>query len=144
MYNPRIPVRRSVPAAKAFETHELRRIPVIETPEAHTLIIASSAEGRRLPQALSEVFGGLENAKEVRVDAVPRSTYFASGPEHFHPVTGEEDRMLVVHVVHMDDSIDPHRYIVNVKDLREVHPAGRLGFNALATARELVRLYPHK
>src|SRR5258708_33304510 len=143
-YNPLSAQPVSGPASKAFEPHELRRIPVTLTDAAQQVVLSSSAEGRIFPQALSELFGGVEGVKELQIDAVVRSQHFPSGPEHFHPITGEEDRMLVIDVVHENGSIDAHRYVLNVRDLQEVHPAGRVGFTAVATAQELVRLYPHR
>ncbi len=143
-YDPLAPPPIQVPARRAFAAHDVRRIPVTLTDEAQSQIDSSSAEGRKFPQALAEIFGALPRIKEVQVAAAPRSQHFESGPAHFHPITGEEDRLLLITIIHKNDGVEGHRFILNMKDLQEIHPAGQLGFTALATAQELVRLYPHK
>jgi hypothetical protein len=143
-YNPLSTQVPAGPSGKAFEPHELRRIPVTLTDEARRTLLESSAEGRKFPQALSEIFGGVTSVKALQVDATPRSTHFHSGPEHFHPITGEEERILLIDILHEDAAVEPYRFFLSMRDVQEVHPAGRIGFTAVATARELVRLYPHK
>ncbi len=142
-YNPLTTQAQAGPSGKAFEPHELRRIPVLLTDEAKRAVLESSAEGRKFPQALAELFGGIVGVREIHLDATPRSQHFQSGPEHFHPITGEEERMLHVTIVHEDEQKSPYDYFLSMRDIQEVHPAGRTGFTALATTRELVRLYPH-
>lgn len=142
-YDPSQPPQVQHPAQKHFEAHELRRIPVIVSDVAQTEIMASSAEGRKFPQALSELFGGVVGIKEVHIDAVPKSTHFPVTEQDTHPLSGEEVRMLVITAVHADGSIDAHTWYVNASDLGCVRPQNQ-GFSAVATARELVRLYPHK
>jgi hypothetical protein len=137
---------------KRFEVHDLRRIPVSLSDAARLEIFgdsegrvpSASAEGRKVPQALSEAFGQVPVIARLEVDAVPRSTHFASGPEHYHPVTGREERVLVITAYHQDDRRDPHTWYVNVRDLHEVYLGGPGGFRAHTMASELVRLYPYR
>ena len=131
-----------IPGRKAFEVHELRRIPVRITDDAREEIALSSAEGRKFPQALAEYFGGYQSIKEVHVHAVARSAYFESLPEHFHPITGRESRILEIDIIHSDDRIQPHCFLINADDLHWVSKGDPNGFRAHTAAAELVRMTP--
>lgn len=136
-------MQRRIPGRKHFETHELRRIPVLLSPEAKEAIDSSSHQGRLFPQALAEYFGGIDIVREVHVHIVPRHVHFP------HQVAAPSSvqsapRILEVTAIHEDGSIDPHRWLLNMHDLEEP-PLGRdTGFRAHLMAEELVRLYPHR
>lgn len=136
-------IHRRLPGRKHFETHELRRVPVLLTPEAKAAIDASSHQGRLFPQALSEYFGDIRGVREVRVHIVPRHTHFPhmlAAPS----ATGTEARIVEVQAIHTDGSIDPHTWLLNMHDLEEAALGADNGFRAHTMAEELARLYPYK
>jgi hypothetical protein len=121
---------------RRFELEALRRIPVNVSPEAQGLIDRSSAEGRRFPLALSEVFGVHSHIKEIDVEAVSKSTHFVLAPHE------EDDAMLLrITIKHVDPAIEDGMKLINADDLNQIHPSGLFGFHAAHTAHELLRLH---
>lgn len=105
---------------------------------AQAVIVSSTHQGRLLPLALSEHFGELGNVKELTIDIAKKT-------DHFPMCNQPDEILLVIHAIHNDDSIDPHRWLINARHLSELHPKTQLPmFQAHVAAKELVRLYPHK
>lgn len=129
-------------STKRFETHQVRRIPIVVSREAEQAIHASSAEGRKFPLALAEAFGKIPQVVSVELTLAPKSSYFSVNAEDFHPVTGKEARLLCVTAHHQ--GMPDFLWLLNMADIEHVHVGGQLGFRAHLTAHELLRLYPYK
>jgi hypothetical protein len=137
------PMPQGTPAQKRFELADVVRIPVHVTPEAQAMINASSAEGRKLPQALAESFGALRNVARVYLMLVPKST--------IHPITqaekdelgGKEPTLLRIVAEHLHPQVPQYVWHVNARDLAYVHPSGK-GFRAHLLADLLVTQYPYR
>lgn len=111
-------------ASKAFEVHEVRRLPVTMTPTARSAIGASSSQGRLLPQALSEAFGLLDSVASLALD-----------------VTEEESPHLRITVLPGDTTFTPVSLSLLVADLSVVREDRMPAFGALIAAQALVEQY---
>ena len=113
---------------KRFELSDIVRIPVQLSDDAKDFINLSCDEGRRLLNALSEIFGELGNVTKIEVSIDAASKYFPSLPE------GE--KLLIIVAYH--SSTSPYRWLVPANQLLD------RGFRAHLLVQELVNLYPHK
>lgn len=136
---------RGAPAGKRFHAYELRRVPVELSDDARRLILASSAQGRLLPQALSELLGTHSAIARVRVAVEEKSRRFIVHPAEVHPPTGGPPLLLAIVAEHVsDDARLAHEWLINAADLSDLHPRTHQPlFNPALMAQELLRLYPH-
>ena len=116
---------------KQFETHELRRVPVWLTREAHEVMHQASPQTRIFPQALAEAFGQLPEVERVYLEVHPHSSLF--------PLAPIQDRILATLTIQHGRYHDVLLHF----DLACCYQyfMGQPVFQASLAANELVRLY---
>lgn len=125
-----------ITGTRAFDAHQLRRIPVTVSEDAQRMIDASTHQGRLLPLALSEAFGGHPDIAEICVDISKKRDIF--------PLAASEDentQLLRITIKHTDAAQEDGLKLINAADLHEMHPSGLWGFDAAQTALELLRVH---
>jgi hypothetical protein len=144
------PRQRATPRGKKFEQHEMRRVPVTVSREAHDALNAANHQARIFPQALEEAYGWHAYPHVARIDL----TY------ELHPNAGPR---LVVTIRHQrelagrDDAPPPVIYRYRMHDLTVLHGTqeghippnpyrspGEPFFSASATAIVTAKGYPHR
>lgn len=122
---------------KRFETWELRRLPVVVTPEAKTWLDASNREGRILGQALSEAFGTRKSVKEVQIALAEKTDRFSETPY-------TDEQLLVISVHHHYTNVEDYHWLINCWDVMYLDErTGLYPFQSRHLASELVRQHMH-
>lgn len=114
----------ALPARKAFDLRDVKRAVVTQTPAAWAYLVASTHQGRILPQALSEIFGAHDDTLTITLDLAPHET----------------GHHLVIMITKAGRA--PHTFRLNAAHTRHIHPVTRLpSLRALTIAQDLLAQY---
>lgn len=120
---------------KIFAIEDMRRLPISMDEETRRAIAQTTYEGRQFPQALADVFGmRVLSATDILLALHPMAHFF---PDHSENAA----QLLKITIRHRLCPIRDHTFLVQLNDLKQMHPSGFSQFKAHDTALELYRLY---